>query len=88
MDYSQEDWARQTAEEAGLHRPYLRRLTAAVGDATPEDRCLRAALSALGCKLEREWRPGIVAFHAQRGGFSSPPRTSGARWRTPLSCSP
>ena len=70
MDYSQEDWARQTAEEAGLHRPYLRRLTAAVGDATPEDRCLRAALSALGCKLEREWRPGIVAFHAQRGGFS------------------
>ena len=41
-----------------------------MGDATPEDRCLRAALSALGCKLEPAWRPGIPAFHASRGGFT------------------
>ncbi len=70
LDYTQEDWARQTVEEANLRRPALRRVTAAVGDSTPEDRALRAALSALGCRLEREWRPGIPAFHAQRGGFS------------------
>ncbi|MDE6897950.1 MAG: hypothetical protein K2P16_01665, partial [Lawsonibacter sp.] len=27
------------------------------------------ALSALGCRLEKSWRPGIIAFQAQRGGF-------------------
>lgn len=70
LDFSPEQWARRVAEEAGLRRPALRRVTAAVGDATPEDRALRMALAALGCRLEREWRPGIVAFHAQRGGFS------------------
>lgn len=70
LEVSQDQWARQVAEEAGLRRPALRRVIAAVGEATPEDRALRAALSALGCKLEREWRPGIVAFHARRGGFS------------------
>ena len=70
MEYTQDQWARGVVERAALRRPILRRVTAAVGDAAPEDRCLRAALSALGCKLEKEWRPGIVAFHARRGGFS------------------
>ena len=70
LDMSQEQWARRVVEEAGLRRPALRRLTVAVGDASPEDRALRSALSALGCKLEGEWRPGLVAFHARRGGFS------------------
>lgn len=70
LDMSQEQWARHVVEEAGLRRPALRRLTVAVGDASPEDRALGSALSALGCKLEKEWRPGLVAFHARRGGFS------------------
>ena len=70
MELSQEQWAKRVVESAGLHRPTLRRVTVAVGDATPEDRSLRAALAALGCKLEREWRPGIAAFQARRGGFS------------------
>ena len=69
LDFSPEQWAKRTVETAGLHRPALRRITAAVGDSTPEDRALRLALTALGCKLEREWRPGIPAFRAQRGGF-------------------
>lgn len=68
-DFTPELWARQTAENVRLRRPALRRLTVAVGEATPEDRALRLALAALGCKLEREWRPGIPAFHARRGGF-------------------
>lgn len=70
LDVSAEQWGRWTVERAGLRRPSLRRVTVAVGDATPEDRCLRTALSCLGCRLEKEWRPGIVAFQAQRGGFS------------------
>ena len=70
LEFTQDQWARDLAERAGLRRPALRRVTAAVGDTTPEDRALRAALAALGCRLEREWRPGLVAFHAQRGGFS------------------
>ncbi len=67
-DLTQEQWARQVVEAASLRRPALRRTTIAVGTADPEDRALRAALSALGCRLEEEWRPGIPAFHAQRGG--------------------
>lgn len=70
LEVTPEQWARGEAEAAALRRPALRRVAAAVGDATPEDRCLRQALSALGCKLERAWRPGIVAFQARRGGFS------------------
>ena len=70
LELTEEEWARRTAEGARLHRPALRRLTVAVGEDTPEDRALRAALSALGCKLEKEWRPGIAAFHAGKGGFS------------------
>ena len=69
-DLSQELWARELAERAGLHRPALRHPTVAVGESTPEDRALGWALAALGCKLEREWRPGIPAFRAQRGGFT------------------
>lgn len=70
LELTEEEWARRTAEEARLRRPALRRLTVAVGDATPEDRALRRALSALGCKLEKEWRPGVPAFHAGHGGFT------------------
>ena len=70
LEVSQEQWARRVASEAGLRRPALRRVTVAVGDAAPEDRALRAALPAFGCKLEREWRPGIPAFQARQGGFS------------------
>ena len=63
------DWADWTAEQARLRRPALRRVTAAVGRTTPEDRAVRAALSALGCTLEDRWRPGIAAFQGERGGF-------------------
>ena len=70
LDFTPEQWGRWVVENAGLRRPALRRVTAAVGNTTPEDRAVRAALTALGCKLEEEWRPGIVAFRAQRGGFS------------------
>ena len=70
MELTPEQWARHTAQLASLHRPALRKVTAAVGTATPEDRALRAVLSAMGCKLEEVWRPGIVAFQSQRGGFS------------------
>ena len=77
LELSQEQWAREVAESASLRRPALRRVTVAVGDATPEDRALREALSALGCKLEKEWRPGIAAFHARRGGFSLTARDEG-----------
>ena len=69
-DFTMEQWVRQTVEGASLHRPALRRVTVAVGTATPEERCLREALAGLGCKLEEVWRPGVAAFHAQRGGFS------------------
>jgi len=70
LELSPEQWAKGTVEMSALRRPALRRVTAAVGDATPEDRALRAALTALGCKLEEEWRPGIPAFRAERGGFA------------------
>ena len=70
LDATAEQWAKRVVEAASLRRPALRRVAAAVGDATPEDRALRLALSALGCKLERVWRPGIPAFQAGRGGFS------------------
>ena len=66
---SPEEWAGRTAELAGLRRPALRKVTAAVGTGTPEDRALRLVLSALGCRLEESWRPGIPAFRAGRGGF-------------------
>ena len=69
MEFSQNQWARGVAEGAALRRPALRRVTVAAGDSTPEDRALRAALSALGCRLEKEWRPGIAAFQVRRGGF-------------------
>lgn len=64
-----QEWGMWTARQAGLHRPALRRLTVAVGSQTAEDRALREALSALGCMLEEQWRPGIVAFHSEKGGF-------------------
>ena len=65
-----ESWAAETARRASLNRPALRKITAAVEKDTPENRALRAALSALGCQLEVHWRPGIPAFSAGHGGFS------------------
>ena len=59
-----ESWAAETARRASLNRPALRKITAAVEKDTPENRALRAALSALGCQLEVHWRPGIPAFSA------------------------
>lgn len=64
------DWAVWTVKRARLRRPALRGVTAAVGRSTPEDRAIRAALSALGCALEERWRPGIPAFRGDRGGFA------------------
>lgn len=64
-----ERWAGHVVERAGLHRPALRRITVAVDGDTAEDRALRTALAALGCRLEEAWRPGIPAFRAEHGGF-------------------
>lgn len=64
------DWADWTVKRARLRRPALRGVTAAVGRSTPEDRAIRAALTALGCALEERWRPGIPAFRGERGGFA------------------
>lgn len=63
------DWGLWEARRSGLHRPALRRITAAVAEDTPENRALREALSALGCILEEKWRPGIPAFRSEKGGF-------------------
>ena len=54
LDFTPEQWGRWVVENAGLRRPALRRVTAAVGNTTPEDRAVRAALTALGCKLEEK----------------------------------
>ena len=69
LELTQSQWASETASEAALGRPALRRITAAVGRDTPADRTLREALAALGCRLVDQWRPGIPAFSASRGGF-------------------
>lgn len=69
-DLSAQQWARWVVQQASLGRPALRKITVAVGKDCPEDRAIRAALSALGCELEENWRPGIIAFHAGKGGFS------------------
>ena len=62
------DWAERVAREAALGRPRLRRVTAAVGEETPEDRAIAAVLRAVGCKVEPRWRRGIPAFSGSRGG--------------------
>jgi len=62
-------WAEDTARRAGLNRPMLRRLTAAVEGDDPANRGLREVLLALGCRVEEVWRPGIPAFYAAEGGF-------------------
>lgn len=62
------NWAEQVAREAALGRPRLRRVTAAVGEETPEDRAIAAVLRAAGCKVEPRWRRGIPAFSGSRGG--------------------
>ena len=63
-----ETWAVKVAREASLRRPRLRRVTVAVGQGSPEDRAIRAALLAADCRVEENWRPGIPAFFGHRGG--------------------
>lgn len=62
-------WAETQARGAMLGRPALRRIAVAVGKDTPIDRAIRAALMALGCHVEDQWRPGIPAFSGSHGGF-------------------
>ena len=69
LDLSEGQWAQWVAREAALGRHALRRVTVAAGKATPADRAIRAALTALGCHVEDSWRPGIPAFFGERGGF-------------------
>lgn len=69
LDLSEGQWAQWVARETALGRHAIRRVTAAVGRATPVDRAIRAALAALGCHVEDSWRPGIPAFFGERGGF-------------------
>ena len=69
LELSPRRWAEETARAASLGRPALRRVTVAVGRDTPGDRAVREALSALGCRLEDQWRPGIPAFVSDHGGF-------------------
>jgi len=63
------DYARDAADRAALHHARLRTLKVAVGNAAPADRAIRAALQALGCTVEEEWRKGIPAFAGSHGGF-------------------
>ena len=69
VDWDEVRWAREVAHRAAIRRRPRRRVLAAVAPDTPENRALRAALSALGCGLEEEWRAGIPAFRALHGGF-------------------
>ena len=70
LEWNEQSWARETARRAALrrHRP-RRRVIAAVEPDSPENNALRALLTALGCGLEEQWRPGIPAFRAGHGGF-------------------
>ena len=69
LEAEEESWAEDVVRQAALHRPALRRVTAAVEGDAPESRALRAALAALGCRVEEHWRPGIPGFWADHGGF-------------------
>jgi mannose-1-phosphate guanylyltransferase/phosphomannomutase len=40
-----------------------------VEGAEPENHALAAALTALGCRVEKGWRVGVPAFRARHGGF-------------------
>ena len=62
-------WAETVARQGALGRPAMRRLSVAVGRATPTDRAIRSALMALGCQVEDRWRPGVPAFSGGHGGF-------------------
>lgn len=68
-DLTVQKWALDQAEQVSIGRAPLRRITAAVGTDAPEDRAMREVLLALGCRLEKKWRPGIPAFSAGHGGF-------------------
>ena len=68
-DLTPQRWALAQAERVSLGRAPLRRITAAVGTDAPEDRAMREVLLAMGCRLEKKWRPGIPAFSAGHGGF-------------------
>ncbi|MCI8423879.1 MAG: NTP transferase domain-containing protein [Lawsonibacter sp.] len=69
LDLSAQRWALETASRAALGRRVLHRVTAAVEGAGPEAQALREVLAAMGCRVENQWRPGIPAFQAGRGGF-------------------
>lgn len=69
VSWDESGWAEETAKRAALRRRTMRRVIAAVKGDTPENLALRAVLSALGCGVEEEWRPGIPEFRATHGGF-------------------
>ena len=69
LEITPEQVGEAVAGEASLGHAPLRRVCAAVGMDTPENRAVREALLALGCHLEDRWRPGIPAFFAGHGGF-------------------
>ena len=69
LELAPEQVGEAVARAASLGRAPLCRVRAAVGTDTAENRAVRAALVALGCHLEEEWRPGIPAFYAGHGGF-------------------
>jgi mannose-1-phosphate guanylyltransferase/phosphomannomutase len=66
---SEREWAQWAAKQATLRGLTLRRLRVAVGTSTAADRGVRAVLAALGCRLERTWRPGLPSFSGSHGGF-------------------
>lgn len=69
LEVTPEQVGEAVARQASLGHAPLRRVCAAVGKDTAEDRAVREALLALGCHLEEQWRPGIPAFFASHGGF-------------------
>lgn len=69
LEITPEQVGEAVAAKAALGRAPLRRVRAAVGTDTAENRAVREALLALGCHVEDQWQPGIPAFYAGHGGF-------------------
>lgn len=63
------EYAADAARQGGLRRGAMHTVTAAATGKSPADRSLRQSLSLLGCGVAEEWRKGIPAFWARRGGF-------------------
>ncbi len=63
-------YAGDVVRQGALHRIFLRPLKIAVPGDSPADRAMGEALSLLGCKVVREWKKGVPAFFARRGGLS------------------